>query len=140
MKLQEYFYPTINWHPYGKEYKDYPTTDYAEIELIPEENDEFLLENLNRYASRMDFDEDELKRLDNPNDDWYEHIIAYVHFKRGTYNLDRIGYCVILYENSDDIELKDKLNEEQKKEIIKMAKESLEKWRKTPNIIDEGDM
>ena len=75
MKLQEYFYPTINWHPYGEIFKDYPTTDYAEIELIPEEDDEFLLENLNRYASRMDFNEDELKRLDNPNDDWYEHII-----------------------------------------------------------------
>ena len=139
MKLQEYFYPTINWHPYGEEYKDYTTTDYAEIELIPEENDEFLLENLNRYASRMDFNEDELKRLDDPNDDWYEHIIAYVHFKKGTYNLDRIGYCVISYENSDDIDIKDKLSDEQRNEIINMAKESLEKWRNTPNIIDEGD-
>ena len=137
MKLQEYFYPTINWHPYGEKFKDYPTTDYAEIELIPEKDDEFLLENLNRYTSRIDFNEDELKRLDNPNDDWYEHIIAYVHFKKGTYNLDRIEYCVISYDNSDDIELEDKLTEEQKKEIIKMAKKSLRRWRYTKNVIDE---
>ncbi len=138
MKIKEYFYPTLNFKPYGKEFNNYPVTDYAEIELIPEENDEILLENLDRYASRLDFNEKELKELDNPNSDLYEHIVCYVHFKKGTYKLNRIGIEVITAYQADEIDIYDKLDKEIKTKIINEAKYSLKKWRKTKNIIDEG--
>lgn len=136
MKLQEYFYPTINFVGYdGK--KEYPKTDYAEIEIVPNEDDYNILENLERYASRAMFTEDELEELDNPNSDGYEHVIAYVHFDAGTYNFNRMYVAVITAYSSDELELNKVITEEEKLDIINKAKESLEKWRNTNEVINE---
>lgn len=138
MKMQEYFYPTINFQPQG-EYKYLPKTNYAEIELIPnedkpEEIDLKLLQNLERYASRAMFTEDELKEIDNPNSDSYEHIIAYVHFNSKTGSLNRICFCVITANSCDEIKVN--LGVIQKMELITKARQSLENARKNNNAID----
>ena len=140
MRIEEYFYPTINWKPYGDEYKDYPITDYAEIELIPDNDDIVLLENLDRYASRAMFSDEELKDLDDINNDAYEHIICYVHFKKGTYEVDRTPICVITAYDSNEIDIWNNLNDDIKNKIIECGKESLEIWRNTDKIIDDNNI
>lgn len=139
MKIEEYFYPTINFKPYGKEYENYPITDYAEIELIPDDNDEILKENLDRFSQRAMFTEDELREIDDPNSDAYEHIICYVHFKKGTYELDRTPIEVITTYDSVPIEIWNKLEETIKKEIVDKAIESIKKWRNINQVINEQE-
>ena len=136
MKFQEYFYPTINWKPSG-EYSYLPRTDYAEIELVPDENDIELLENLERYSSRKDFTKEELSELDNPESDKYEQIIAYVHFLSETGELNRINYCVVTGCTSDEIKIN--LDVISKMELITKARQSIEKWRNTDKVI-RGDL
>ena len=136
MKIQEYFYPTIKWKPSG-EYSYLPRTDYAEIELVPEENDKELLENLERYSSRNAYTKKELSELDNQESDKYEHIIAYVHFLSETGKLHRINYCVVTGYASDEIKIN--LDVVNKMELITKARQSLEKWRNTDKVI-RGDL
>ncbi len=136
MKIQEYFYPTIKWKPSGV-YNYLPRTDYAEIELIPEENDIELLENLERYSSRNNFTKEELSELDNQESDKYEHIIAYVHFLSETGELNRINYCVVTGNESDEIIIN--LDIISKMKLITKARQSLEKWKNTDKVI-RGDL
>lgn len=136
MKIQEYFYPTIKWKPCG-EYSYLPRTDYAELELVPDENDIELLENLERYSSRNDYTKEELTELDNPESDNYEHIIAYVHFLSETGELHRINYCVVTGCASDEIKIN--LDDISKMELITKARQSLEKWKITDKVI-RGDL
>ena len=133
MKLQEYYYPTIKWKPNLKD-KEYTETDYAEIEIIPDENEEYLLENLDRYTEVW-ADELTKKLLNDKNTDYYEHIIAYVHFEEGTYNFDRMIIEVITAYSADEIKVLDKMSFKEKVKIIMEARNSLEKWRNKDKVI-----
>lgn len=125
MKIHEYFYPTIDWKPF----KDSKITDYAEIELEPEEDDYELLENLDRYAQKAMLNKETLAKLNNPHSGYYEHIIAYVHFLAGTEELDKISYIVV--SEYEQTEIKPKIDDITRQKIISEAKKSLKKYRGT---------
>ena len=108
----------------------------AEIEINPE-GIKKLEDNLDRCVGNpRDFSEKDWENLHNPNEDIYEHIIAYVHFDAGTDNFNKL--FIEVFTSYDDVELDvDKLvNEEEKQNIIESALESLHKWRGTDKIIN----
>lgn len=129
MELQEYFSPTFGWKPYQKEFGDYPLTDYAEIELVPNEDDLNILENLDRYASRAMFTEEELKEIDDQNNDAYEHMIAYVHFYAGTERFQRMHLEVITAYDSAPLVVGQVIDKETQEKVKEEALKSIRKWR-----------
>lgn len=130
MKLQEYFSPTFGWKPYEKKYGNYPLTDYAEIEIVPNEDDLNILENFDRYASRAMFTEDELKEMDDPSNDAYEHMIAYVHFYAGTDKFQRMHLEVITAYDSAPLIVEQVIDRETQEKVKEEALKSIKKWRK----------
>ena len=131
-RLTEWFYPTENF----RRYTDNALVDYAEIEIKPD-GIKKLEDNLDRCVGNpRDFSEKDWENLHNPNEDIYEHIIAYVHFDAGTDNFNKL--FIEVFTSYDDVELDvDKLvNEEEKQNIIESALESLHKWRGTDKIIN----
>lgn len=123
-RLSEFFYPTANF----ERYTDNAIVDYAEIEIDP--NGITKLErNLDRCGSSDDWDEDEWAELNNPEDDAYEHIIAYVHFDAGTDNFNKLFIEVNTAYDSEELDVKKLVNEEEKSFIIEAALESLHKHR-----------
>ena len=129
-RLTEWFYPTENF----RRCTDKALVDYAEIEINPE-GIKKLEDNLDRCVGNpRDFSEKDWENLHKPNEDIYEHIIAYVHFDAGTDNFNKL--FIEVYTSYDDVELEtDKLvNEEEKQFIIEAALESLHKHRGTTNI------
>lgn len=131
-RLTEWFYPTEKF----VRYTDNAVVDYAEIEINPD-GIKKLEDNLDRYVGNpRDFSEKDWENLHNPNEDIYEHIIAYVHFYAGTDIFNKL--FIEVFTSYDDVELDvDKLiNEEEKQNIIEAALESLHKWRGTDKIIN----
>lgn len=131
-RLTEWFYPTANFI----RYTDKAVVDYAEIEINPDRIKK-LEDNLDRYVGNpRDFSEKDWENLHKPNEDIYEHIIAYVHFDAGTDNFNKL--FIEVYTSYDDVELDvDKLvNEEEKQNIIEIALESLHKWRGTDKMLN----
>lgn len=131
-RLTEWFYPTANFI----RYTDKAVVDYAEIEINPD-GIKKLEDNLDRYVgNQRDFSEKDWENLHKPNEDIYEHIIAYVHFDAGTDNFNKL--FIEVYTSYDDVELDvDKLvNEEEKQNIIEIALESLHKWRGTDKMLN----
>ena len=129
-RLKEWFYPTANF----TRCTDKAVVDYAEIEINPN-GIKKLENNLNRcVGDPRDFSEKDWENLHNPNEDIYEHIIAYVHFDAGTDNFNKL--FIEVFTSYDDVELEaDKLiNEEEKQNIIEAALESLHKHRGTLNM------
>ena len=129
-RLTEWFYPTEKF----VRYTDNAVVDYAEIEIKPD-GIKKLEDNLDRCVGNpRDFSEKDWENLHNPNEDIYEHIIAYVHFDAGTDNFNKL--FIEVYTSFDDVELEvDKLiNEEEKQNIIEAALESLHKHRGTVNM------
>ena len=139
MKLQEYFYPSYNFKPYEKEYGEYPLTDYAEIELVPNEDDLNILENFERYASRAMFTEEELKELDDPSNDAYEHMIAYVHFYAGTEKFQRMHLKVITSYDSEELVVGQVIDKKTQEKVKKEAIKSINKWRNKKEAINCED-
>ena len=129
-RLTEWFYPTEKF----RRYTDNVLVDYAEIEINPD-GIKKLEDNLDRCVGNpRDFSENDWKNLHNPNEDIYEHIIAYVHFDAGTDKFNKL--FIEVFTSYDDVELEtDKLvNEEEKHNIIEAALESLHKHRGTVNM------
>ena len=133
-RLSEFFYPTKN---FNRKYLDNAIVDYAEIEINPE-GIEKLENNLERKRSGTpDENEKWWQELTNPESDYYEHIIAYVHFDAGTDKFNKL-FLEVYTAHGCDTELNvDKLiNEEEKQYIIDAALESLHKWRGTDKIMN----
>lgn len=131
-RLTEWFYPTANFI----RYTDKAVVDYAEIEINPD-GIKKLEDNLDRYVGNpRDFSEKDWENLHKPNEDIYEHIIAYVHFDAGTDNFNKL--FIEIFTSYDDVKLDvDKLvNEEEKQNIIEAALESLHKWRGTDKMLN----
>ena len=129
-RLKEWFYPTANF----TRCTDKAVVDYAEIEINPN-GIKKLENNLNRcVGDPRDFSEKDWENLHKPNEDMYEHIIAYVHFDAGTDNFNKL--FIEVFTSYDDVELNvDKIvNEEEKQNIIEAALESLHKHRGTVNM------
>lgn len=130
-KLTEWFYPTENF----RRCTDNALVDYAEIEINPE-GIKKLEDNLDRCVGNpRDFSEKDWENLHKPNEDIYEHIIAYVHFDAGTDNFNKL--FIEVYTSYDGVELEtDKLvNDEEKQFIIEVALESLHKHRGMKNML-----
>ena len=130
-RLTEWFYPTANF----TRRTDKAVVDYAEIEINPE-GIKKLEENLDRCGNPDEWTEEDWENLNNPNEDIFEHIIAYVHFDAGTDNFNKL--FIEVFTSYDDVELDvDKLvNEEEKQNIIEAALESLHKWRGTDKVLE----
>lgn len=131
-KLSEFFYPTQN---FNRKYLDNAIVDYAEIEINPD-GIEKLENNLERNGT-PDENEKWWQELTNPESDYYEHIIAYVHFDAGTDKFNKL-FLEVYTSYGCDTELNvDKLiNEEEKQYIIDAALESMHKWRGTDKIMN----
>lgn len=123
-RLCEYFYPTANF----ERYTDNTIVDYAEIEIEPK-GIEKLECNLERCGNLEGWDEDDIKAINEPSDDSYEHIIAYVHFDAGTDNFNKLFIEVTTSYDSAELDVAKIVNEEEKTFIIEAALESLHKWR-----------
>lgn len=130
-RLSEYFYPTANF----ERWTDKKCVDYAEIEINPE-GIKKLEENLDRCGNPDEWTEEEWKDINEPGDDAYEHIIAYVHFDAGTDKFNKLFMEVITTYDSVELDIAKLVNEEEKKNIIEAALESLHKWRGTENMLE----
>ena len=127
--LREYFYPTADF----ERRTDNAIVDYAEIEIIPL-GIKKLEANLERCGSPEGWDEEDWSALNNPKDDSYEHVIAYVHFDAGTDNFNKLFIEVVTIHDLVELDVDALINEEEKKHIIDAALESLHKWRGTNNM------
>lgn len=131
-KLSEFFYPTQNFH---RIHLDNAIVDYAEIEVNPD-GIEKLENNLERNGT-PDENGRWWQELINPESDYYEHIIAYVHFDAGTDNFNKLFFEVYTAHGCDaELNVDKLINKEEKKYIIDAALESLHKWRGTDKIIN----
>lgn len=130
-KLSEWFYPTENF----RRPTDDMLVDYVEIEINPD-GIKKLEDNLDRCVGNpRDFSEKDWENLHKPNEDVYEHIIAYVHFDAGTDNFNKLFIEVYTSYDSAALETDKFVNEEEKQFIIEAALESLHKHRGTTNMI-----
>lgn len=131
-RLTEWFYPTQNF----RRYTDKALVDYAEIEINPN-GIKKLENNLDRCVGNpKDFSKKDWENLHNPNEDIYEHIIAYVHFDAGTDNFNELFIEVYTAYDNAELEVDKLVNEEEKQNIINVALESLHKHRGTPNMLN----
>ena len=74
-----------------------------EIEIKPD-GIKKLEDNLDRCVGNpRDFSEKDWENLHNPNEDIYEHIIAYVHFDAGTDKFNKL--FIEVFTSYDDVEL-----------------------------------
>ena len=132
-RLSEYFLPTKNFR---RTVLDNALVDYAEIEIDPA-GIKKLEDNLTRCTERPDEDTDWWKELTNPKSDQYEHIVAYVHFNAGTETFNKLFLEVhTAYSRDDELEVDKLINDEEKRYLIKVALESLRKWRKTDKMLE----
>lgn len=130
-RLSEFFYPTQN---FNRKYLDNAIVDYAEIEINPDGIEKLEI-NLERQMEIPDENAKWWKELTDPESDYYEHIIAYVHFDAGTDNFNKLFLEVYTAYGCDSELNADKLiNKEERKYIIEAALESLHKWRGTDKI------
>ena len=127
-RLKEYFYPTIN---FTRE-TDNVTVDYAEIEINPN-GIKKLEENLHRYGNQTDWSPAEWQKLNDPENDAYEHVIAYVHFDAGTDEFNAIFIKVVTAYDADSLTVEALVNDEEKQNIIAAGLHSLKTWRLIEN-------
>ena len=97
---------------------------------------EYFYPTLNRYRNECDFNENEQKALHNPESDYFECIIAYVHFDADTDNFNKLFIEVVTGHGADPLDVETIVNEEEKQNIIDFTLEHLRKWRKTDHIIE----
>ena len=121
-KLSEYFHPTKNF----ERYTDNVVVDYAEIEINPAGILK-LEQNLDRCGSKDGWTDKEWEEINNPYDDAYEHIVAYVHFETGTDNFNKLFIEVITAHDSVPLDVELLVNDEEKQNIIDAALSSLHK-------------
>lgn len=130
-RLTEWFHPTKNFI----RYTDDALVDYAEIEINPN-GIKKLEDNLDRcVGDPKDFSENDWKNLHNPNEDIYERIIAYVHFDAGTDNFNKLFIKAFTSYDYVDLDVDKLVNEEEKRNIIETALESLHKWRGADKVL-----
>ena len=121
--LSEYFYPTKGF----KRPKDGHVVDYAEIEINPK-GIEKLERNLERCSGNPnEYTEKDWEKINNSEDDFYEHIVAYVHFKTGTELFDKLFIKVVTAHDSSPLKVENIVNKKERKNIINAALESIRK-------------
>lgn len=116
--LREFWYPTIGFAP---TLSTSTIVDYAEIEVLPT-GIKKLQQNLERYNVDSEFFEE----LNDPNNDYYEHIVAYVHFQHDTNIFNKLFLEVVDVNNSIELDPDILLTPAEKDIIIQVALESLE--------------
>ena len=129
-RLDEYFYPTENFH----RPTDGQCVDYAEIEINPA-GIRKLEENIDRYGNPGMWTERDWEEMNNPGSDTYEHVVAYVHFDAGTDTFNELFIEVVTSYGSDALEPRKLVDEKEKQNIIDAALESLHKYRGTGKCI-----
>lgn len=130
-KLSTYFYPTKNF----ERCTDKAIVDYVEIEINPTGIPK-LERNLDRCGSKEDWTDEEWATINNPNNDAYEHVIAYVHFDADTDNFNKLFIEVVTAHDSNELDVESLLNAEEKQNIINAALSSLHQWRGTKEMLE----
>ena len=120
--LQEYFYSTKGF----ERPIDGHVVDYAEIEINPK-GIKKLERNLERCGNPNKYTKEDWKRMNDPENDYYEHVIAYVHFKTGTEVLDELFIEVMTSYDSIPLVVENIINKKERKNIINAALKSIRK-------------
>lgn len=130
-KLSEYFYPTKNF----ERCTDKAVVDYAEIEINPQGISK-LEQNLVRCGSKENWSNEEWAEITDATNDAYEHVIAYVHFDAGTDNFNKLFIEVVTAYDSEELDVEQLVNDEEKQNLIDAALSSLHKWRGTKEMLE----
>ena len=123
--LREFWYPTVGFTPTLS-----TIVDYAEIEILPT-GIKKLQQNLERYNVSSEFFEE----VNDPNNDAYEHIVAYVHFLHDTDIFDGLFLEVVDVNNSIKLDADILLTPAEKDIIIQVALESLEINKRSGHVL-----
>ena len=136
--LREYWYPTLGFERalvVGDECFE-EIVDYAEIEILPT-GIKKLEEVLERYnTDKHIYTSDEWTELNNSNSDYYEHIVAYVHFNNNTEIFNKLFLEVISINNYNVLDVDLMLTPKEKELIINAGLESLRNGRETGMVTE----